>query len=147
VPRVFATRDGKAEHWFVRDSAKSDWRRLHKLDLADTNDAFRPLGFGAGGNTLFYEDWHDGRLALFSMDLDRDAARQLVFSHPRADIEAAGGIGPGRAVAFATYEHGMRQHVFDEHAANVVERLRTVFHDSDVFVVDADTARANYLAL
>ena len=48
------------------------------------------MGFGNDPNTLYVSAYHEGRAAIFKVDLtDPDLNRELVFSHPKYDADSS----------------------------------------------------------
>jgi len=63
-----------------------DWRVL--WTFRDLGDAVWPLGFGLDPQELFVKADHQGRVAVFSVRLDRSGLpRTLRLAHPRFDID------------------------------------------------------------
>ncbi|WP_284618083.1 S9 family peptidase [Aquabacterium humicola] len=70
----------------VSDRDGTRWRTAWTFDVLDRT-AVWPLGFGADPDKLIVTAEHDGRRALFEVNLTDDAlTRQLLLSHPRFDL-------------------------------------------------------------
>jgi dipeptidyl aminopeptidase/acylaminoacyl peptidase len=94
----FADRDGVVRFGFgytagtskgiyvTRDSADSNWRVLERFALYD-RERWRVAGFGVTPGTLLVLADHNGRDALFEMDLTDRSDRQLVFANSTNDID------------------------------------------------------------
>lgn len=65
------------------DLKTNKWRRIWQNKVFDT-----PLGFAADPNQLYIRSNHDGRYAIFKVDLSKpDFPRKLIFSDPDYDVE------------------------------------------------------------
>ena len=93
--------EGKKGQYLARDSADSEWRTLLKFDRFDP-DRFGVLGFAALPGRMLVSSDHNGREAIFEMDLSDRSDLELVFSHPEVDIDGAY-VWPGtdRVIGFA----------------------------------------------
>ncbi|WP_028772790.1 alpha/beta hydrolase family protein [Shewanella waksmanii] len=65
------------------------WRRIWEYELFDNPD-ITPLGFGVNPNTLYIRSLHNGRYAIFTVDLAKaDLPRELVYADDNYDVEGA----------------------------------------------------------
>lgn len=70
----------------VADPQGQAWRTLWSFKPRSP-EAVWPLGFGADPQQLFIEAQHEGRAAVFTVDLaDPALARKLVLAHPTYDV-------------------------------------------------------------
>ena len=68
-----------------RPAGGKKWNVLWEYE-AFSEDAVRPLGFDADPNILYINAYHEGRQAIFKVDLsDSGLRRELVFSNPYYD--------------------------------------------------------------
>lgn len=78
-------RDGVNETRIL-DLESGDWRELWPYEVF-SEDQVTVAGFGYDPNELYIRAYHDGRLALFRVDLqDPELQRELVLSHPFHDV-------------------------------------------------------------
>jgi dipeptidyl aminopeptidase/acylaminoacyl peptidase len=70
----------------ARNSAKDPWRTLEKYKRFE-GARFTPLAFGPLPNQLFVLAPHQGRQAIWQMDLEENSDYQLVFSRPDVDVD------------------------------------------------------------
>ncbi|NRF66224.1 S9 family peptidase [Aquincola sp. S2] len=78
-------RDAKVEI-LVSDPEGQRWRTAWSFDVFD-RDAVWPIGFRADPNRLIVQADHEGRRAVFEVDLSQaDLPRKLLVSHPRFDL-------------------------------------------------------------
>ena len=62
------------------------WDQLWQYE-GFSDQAVHPLGFDADPNKLYVSAYHEGRLAVFKVDLAHpDLARELLLSHPEYDV-------------------------------------------------------------
>lgn len=68
------------------DPDGKNWRTLWRWKLF-AKDGVRPMGFGKDPNVLYIEADHEGRDAVFTVDLSRpDLLRTLRLAHPQRDV-------------------------------------------------------------
>lgn len=84
-PRIATFRDGTT-YWISEYLAEGKFRELWRFE-AFSEQQIWPVGFDEDPNILFVSAYHDGRLAIFKVDL-RDAAlpTTLVVSNPNYDV-------------------------------------------------------------
>ena len=85
--RIGVSRDDGVVKIYEQDIEGKNWRTLWRYDQY-SEDLVDPMGFGVDPNDLYVNAYHEGRLAIFRVDLsDPDLTRELVFSDARLDIE------------------------------------------------------------
>jgi len=68
---------------------KSKWTPLFQYESFNRS-AKRPLGFDSDPNILYFEALHDGREAIFKMDVSNlEAEPELVYSDPEFDVSGS----------------------------------------------------------
>jgi len=72
--------------WFVRDGKGRPWRELERY-RAFSGDSVAFVGFGVRPNELYVRRSHEGREALWLVDLDDRENPKLLFSHPSVDVD------------------------------------------------------------
>ena len=73
----------------LADGEGGDWRGLWRFNPFGP-DAVRPLGFGRDPDHLFVQALHDGRDAVFQVDLKSPGLeRKLVLAQPHRDVRGA----------------------------------------------------------
>jgi dipeptidyl aminopeptidase/acylaminoacyl peptidase len=77
--------DGRKHSYIARDSADGPWRTLARWETGQSD--FSVVGFGVTPSTLLVEASHNGRNAVFEMDLNEQSDRQLLFSNPEVDVD------------------------------------------------------------
>ena len=72
-----------------KDLESQKWQTLWEFE-SFAEDQIWPLGFGKNPNTLYVSAYHDGRAAIFKVDVrDPELNMELVFSHPRYDADGS----------------------------------------------------------
>jgi dipeptidyl aminopeptidase/acylaminoacyl peptidase len=109
--------------YLARNSADDSWRTLARFARFD-GENWSPVGFGVLPNSLLVFASHNGRTALFDMDLDDNADRQLLFSHPRHDVDDFV-VWPGsRRIVGVVYETDRpKLDLFDPEAAIIQKAI------------------------
>ena len=117
----------RRDTWVYRKSADAEWETLRVVKHEDTEDLFWPVGFGDDPNVLLVLDEHEGREALFGIDLSKDLKRTLVFAHPDVDIShPLGGIGRHKRIVGVGYViDKVRTHYFDPVVSAVSRAVET----------------------
>lgn len=132
--------------WYMREHKDDAWLRFHRTLLTDLDDAFEPIAFDGDSSEVLFFDSHEGRLALFALELGNARSRRLVYAHPTADVTKLHRIGRNnRIVGTVTFEHRPVQHLFDPAVQHLLDRLAPEFPGMTINVVDEDWARRRYL--
>ena len=136
VVRFGSGYDERKSQYVTRDSADAPWRTLAKWELGESD--FDVIGFGPVPGTLLVEAEHNGRSAIFEMDLTEKSDRQLLFSHQEVDVD-----GPiywpadRRIVGFRYETDRVQRMLFDEEALRIYGGIDTILPDAENYVVDA----------
>jgi len=128
--------DDKRSTYITRDSEDHEWHTLAKWELGK-ND-FGVVGFGAVPGTLLVEAVHNGRSAIFEMDLSEKTDRQLLFSN--AEVDVGGPIywpSDHRIVGFSYATDRGKRMLFDAAAARIYEAIDVAIPNAENYVVDA----------
>lgn len=85
--RVGVRMDDDHREVIACDPDGKNWRTLWRAKLF-SKDAVRPMGFGKDPNVLYVEADHEGRGAVFTVDLSSpDLKRSLKLAHPTRDVD------------------------------------------------------------
>jgi dipeptidyl aminopeptidase/acylaminoacyl peptidase len=105
--------DGAASLWVRRPGAE-DWTAFLEQSLADV-EAVGPIALGATPSQLYVLKHHDGRAALFRLDLDRASLPELLFADGIYDVTGPVVLHPQtRALLAVRYvAEQERMHFFD----------------------------------
>lgn len=128
--------DEKKNLYITRDNTDSSWRTLARWQWGESD--FDVIGFGPTPGTLLVSANHNGRDAIFEMDLTEKSDRQLLFSNPDVDVNSAM-YWPGdeRIIGFR-YETDRTYHkFFDSQAEAVYTQIDKALPDSENEVVSA----------
>jgi dipeptidyl aminopeptidase/acylaminoacyl peptidase len=137
VVRFGEGHDEKAKQYYItRESRESPWRSLGKWEIGQSE--FSVLGFGPAPHTLLVSANHNGRDAIFEMDLTEKSDRQLLFSSGEVDV--GGPIywpSDQRIVGFYFDSDRTHRKLFDAEAENVYSAIDAALPDAENFVVGA----------
>lgn len=87
--RLGIGRDETSIFFRLFDLKTEEWRNIWHYEIFDAPD-ISPLGFGLNPNELYIRADHNGRYAVFKVDLlDPKLSRELVFSDPDYDVEGS----------------------------------------------------------
>ena len=148
VARLYHIVADEDERWDVREKPEQDasWSKLHGARLEDIDDPFQPIGFADNRNELLYYDDHEGRTALFAMNLAKERQTRLVFSHPTVDVDSVLAFGKFRRLVAATYiTDRPRYEFFDRRVADIHARLSRTLPGKQIAVFDEDWNQRYYL--
>ena len=129
----------------VRDANKDNWRNLWPYEVY-SEDEVTPVGFGKDPNTLYLLAYHQGRKALFKVNLkDPELKHELVHSHPVYDV--SGYLvydSKGEAMGISTAEHG-GTHFFDKKYQTLGPALSNALSADHNAIYDMTPDRQHFL--
>ncbi|HSN69874.1 MAG TPA: prolyl oligopeptidase family serine peptidase [Steroidobacteraceae bacterium] len=122
---------------YARAAEGDEWDLIARHRLDDPS-AWAPLEFGENPGDLYALKLHDGRYALFHVDLNRGGVLSLMFSHPEFDVIGPVLLEPHSrdllAVRYVTDR--VREHFFDAAEQQLEQRLDAVLPDRVNLIVD-----------
>jgi dipeptidyl aminopeptidase/acylaminoacyl peptidase len=99
-----------------------------------------------GRSELLFFDRHDGRRALFMVDLANDRERRLVFAHPSLDVAGVSALGKHERLVGAGYvEDRPHLHFFDPRIEEIHGLLLRQFPGQMISVADESWDQRFYL--
>jgi dipeptidyl aminopeptidase/acylaminoacyl peptidase len=132
--------------WSYRVAGKKKWNLLDKAKMTDLDHDFYPIGFGEDPNQLLVLKPHEGRIALWGVDLAGEKEEELIFSNPEVDLGGAEYLGKfGRIVAIGYSTDRSHLHFFDEAVEKISDKLATHFEGKQVGVIDESWDRRYYI--
>jgi dipeptidyl aminopeptidase/acylaminoacyl peptidase len=124
------------QQYITRESADTPWRTLGKWELGQAD--FSVVGFGPTPGTLLVRANHNGRAAIFEMDLSEKSDRQLLFANSEVDVGSPiEWPADHRIVGFSFETDRVRRKFFDQKAADVYASIDDALPGSDNSVVGA----------
>ena len=151
--------DGRKHSYIARDSGDAAWRTLAKWEIGQSD--FSVVGFGASATTLLVGADHNGRNAIYEMDLEEKSDRQLLFAN--AEVDVGGPIywpSDNRIIGFEYETDRTHRQFFDAEAESLYAAIDHIRPDADNEIVDssvdgkrllvmsrADTRPTEYLIL
>jgi len=144
--RLFLHVDRYDLAWRYRRAGDGEWHDLHEWKRTDVQHAYSPVGFGDDPDQLLVLKPHEGRVALWSVDLKNGAKEKLIYSHPEVDVDGVLQIGKFKRTVAVSYSTD-RPHLefFDPTVAEIVTALSDLFEDKVVDVIDESWDRRYYL--
>jgi dipeptidyl aminopeptidase/acylaminoacyl peptidase len=138
VVRFGSGYDNSKSTFITRDSADANWRTLAKWELGE-ND-FDAVGFGPTPGTLLVTAVHNGREAIFEMDLNEKSSRQLLFANGEVDVGGAIYWPADRRIVGFGYDTDLpRRMVFDLEARSIFDAIDSVLPNANNRVVDSSS--------
>jgi dipeptidyl aminopeptidase/acylaminoacyl peptidase len=122
--------ESTSAQYVARSSADAPWRVLQKFKRFESRP-FAPLGFGVRPNILLVSATHNGRDAIWEMDLEESNDFQLLFANPEVDVDDAI-LWPadGHVVGFRYETDRPSNHYIDPTATAVDESLKQLLPDT-----------------
>jgi dipeptidyl aminopeptidase/acylaminoacyl peptidase len=147
LARLYETTTNFTQRWYSRDAVEAPWKLLRESPLSEPG-AFAPIGFGENRDELLYFDNHEGRRALFALDLANGRDRKLVYSHEEFDVDTVLSLGKYQRLAAATYV-AERTHVqfFDKRVAAIHEAIERTLPGRTVAILDESWDQRFYLVV
>jgi len=145
-PRLYRYVTKDQIRWSYRRSGEKKWRLLDKAKMTDLDHDYEPIGFGDDPDRLLVRKPHDGRIALWSVDLKGEEEDEVVFSHPEVDVGGVGRLGKFRrlvAIGYSTDRPHL--HFFDEGVEKISDKLTAYFEGKSVGVIDESWDRRYYI--
>lgn len=129
---------GRKQVQFVCKRRDDDgaWHDLVRTEMFGEGDDLHPVAMADDGKSFYGLAEHEGRTALWQVDLaDREAARVL-FSHPQVDVSGPvlGPRGELRAVRYV--DDRPRLHIIDPALAATVATVQREYPGHTVYVID-----------
>lgn len=130
--------DEKKQTYITRDGADAPWRTLAKWNWGDSD--FDVIGFGPTPGTLLVGANHNGRNAIFELDLGEKSDRQLLFANSEVDVgEALYWPADQRIIGFSYETDRVHRKFFDAKAENIYASIDKALPDADNDVVSASS--------
>jgi len=146
VPRLYRYMTLNQISWKYRLSGKKKWHLLDKSKMTDLDHDYHPIGFGEDPDRLLVFKPHDGRLALWSVDLKGEEDDELVYSNTEVDVDGVEYLGKFRRIVAIGYSTDRPHlHFFDEAVEKISDRLTTHFEGKMVDVIDESWDRRYYI--
>jgi len=124
---------------YTRAAEGDEWDLTARHSLQDPA-AWAPLAFGENAADLYALKLHDGRYALFHVDLNRDAALSLMYAHPEFDVSGPVLLDPRTRdlLAVRYVSDRAREHFFDAGEQTLQQQLDAALPDRVNLIVDRD---------
>jgi dipeptidyl aminopeptidase/acylaminoacyl peptidase len=136
VVRFGSGYDDRKSTYITRDNADGSWRTLAKWERGDVD--FDVVGFGPSPATLLVSAAHNGRSAIYEMDLAEKSDRQLLFANEEVDVGEPLLWPTDKRIIGFTYDtdRGKRM-LFDDEAASIYNSIDDIIPNAENFVVDS----------
>ncbi|MBF8270860.1 MAG: Peptidase S9 protein, partial [Gammaproteobacteria bacterium] len=146
-PRLYQRGTMNKTMWHLISPGKMSNEVIREVEIGDMDNVFAPLGFGDNKDELLYFDRHEGRMALFGMNLAyENHDTRLIYSHPRVDIAALHRLGRYERMVGVVYaEDTIHYDYFDEVVRRIYDTIKASFPNDDVVIIDEDWNQRYYL--
>ena len=133
----------------VREVDGTKWRTLWEYQ-AFSDSVVSLMGFDWDPNILYVRAYHDGRYAVFKVDLrDENLTKKLMHSHPKYDVEG-GLIYSSRQKKVLGIRDSRQSNgyvIWDVEMKRIFENLSESLPDTDNFLVDTSLDESRYIIL
>jgi len=145
-PRLYRRMNDTYVRWSYRRSGDDKWHRLHKSKVSDLDDHYYPVGFGADPDQLLVLKPHDGRLALWAVDLKGKQDDKIVFAHPQVDVDDTLKLGRFKRIVAVGYSTDQPHwHFFDKQIEMISAVLTEYASGKTIDVVDESWDRRYFI--
>lgn len=136
VPRLGWGYREALQFYYARLDGDREWRRLAKFEAFSDHDELRPIALIPGTNKVYASGPHEGRTALWELDLEDKVAPQLIAHHPRVDVEVPLLADDGHLVGIY-YEADKPAVIYtDDRARSVIDGVKKLLPDSFNLIAD-----------
>ncbi len=147
--RVATYQDQTTMRVYEQDTDGENWRTLWEFEALSA-DAVEPLGFAADPDILYINAYHEGRLAVFRVNLsDPELARELVFADDTLDVSGSLIYSPKNrdVIGIRTGIDGAYEFWSDEHQ-RLIEAVNTALPDryNIIVSISADERQLVFLS-
>jgi len=123
------------DYYFAKLQGETKWRRLARVAALSSDKAFTPIAVIPGTNYAYATRDHEGRSALWKIDLADKEDPQLVFASSHVDVNPL--YTPDNRVLAVLPESGTKDAYYVEPAAELMGQvLAGVFKDKQFYIRD-----------
>jgi dipeptidyl aminopeptidase/acylaminoacyl peptidase len=131
--------------YFARLDNEKKWLPLAKVDMFGGEDALVPLAIIPGTNRAFATRDHEGRDALWEMDLTDQVEPKLVFSHPQVDAASPIVTPDGKLIGIRYETDRPSVHYTDEATRALVGTIDRLLPSTFNYISDYSLDRQVYI--
>ncbi len=122
-------------YYYAKLQGETKWRRLARVNSLSSDEAFVPIAVVPGTNHAYATRDHEGRSALWKIDLEDKGEPQLVFASSRVDVRPV--FTPDNRVLAVLPDTGSKDAFYVEPSAELLgEVLGRLFKDKVYHIVD-----------
>lgn len=138
--------DNLTAYYFAKLEGENKWRRLARANVLSTDVAFEPVAVIPGTNYAYATKDHEGRQALWKIDLADKEDPVLVFASSLVDVQPV--YTPDNRVLAVLPDSGSKDAYYVEPSAELMGQvLAKLFKDRQYHVVDMSTDLKNIVVL
>jgi dipeptidyl aminopeptidase/acylaminoacyl peptidase len=123
-------------YYFARTDEGNDWRPLERANAFAKRQPLVPIGIDSARDSAYAVSEHEGRKALWSIDLRDQSEPAVVFSQPRADLDEPMLTNDRRLFGMSYDLERPAAHYTDENLRNVMDKINKQFPTSFHTIVD-----------
>jgi dipeptidyl aminopeptidase/acylaminoacyl peptidase len=133
-------------YYFAKLEGDKEWRRLAKVTTLSTDEGFLPIAVIRGTNYAYAMRDHEGRAALWKIDLADKEDPQLVFASSRVDVRPV--YTPDNRVLSVLPDSGSKDAFYVEPGAELLgEVLGRLFKDKMYYIQDMSADMKNVVVM
>jgi dipeptidyl aminopeptidase/acylaminoacyl peptidase len=122
-------------YYYARLDGEKKWRRLARVNALSSDEAYTPIAVIPGSNFAWASRDHEGRGALWKIDLTDKLEPELIYASSRIDVSPV--FSPDNQVMAVLPDSGSKDAYYvDEHSRLLGEILARLFKDSQYHIVD-----------
>lgn len=120
----------------------NSYKDLWQFDIFSKQEVW-PLGFGKAANILYVKALHQGKDAIFSVDLsDKELKKTLVYANKNYDVQGVLQYGK-RSGDLISVDH----HFINEHYQKLQQAIDNIFPDTTNTIIDFSDDEQKYIVL
>jgi dipeptidyl aminopeptidase/acylaminoacyl peptidase len=122
-------------YYYAKLEGESKWRRLGRVKVLSSDEGYEPIAVIPGTNYAYATKDHEGRSALWKIDLADKEDPQLVFASSRVDISPM--YAPDNRLLAVLPDSGSKGAYYVDSSAELLgEVLGRIFKDSQYHISD-----------
>jgi len=133
-------------YYFAKLEGETKWRRLSRANVLSTDETFEPIAVIPGTNYAYATKDHEGRQALWQIDLTDKEDPKLVFASSLVDVQPV--FTPDNRVLAVLPDSGSKGAYYVDSSSEVLGQiLARLFPDKQYHVLDMSADLKNVVVL
>jgi dienelactone hydrolase len=133
MARKFDVEKKEESVWYLGDDKQ--WHLIHRWNYIDFE--FEPLAFADNGTLFVLTDRLSDTVSVVKFDVASQTFQDVVYQHPRYDLDSARISGDGKVISVSYFDHGRYTESFpgSDGRLSLSKRLQKTFSGKQIQVV------------